>query len=180
MSSWERNWQRWPRNQCCCFLPPIVSSAPSHSAWEALLGCREIDQNTNSFCCFRFYKKSFRYPNGVTLHAECVKDERVCPLTGQVFTVVKWWQAADCFNLWYGFLIFPSPLWVIQLLLNLVTMCSRDVILRSGKGEEGSRPWQTKPRLEEGSWWRQAPCSTLSLHRLPKHPHNPPPSWSTP
>jgi len=30
-----------------------------------------------------------RYPNGVMLHADCVKDERVCPLTGQVFTVGK-------------------------------------------------------------------------------------------
>lgn len=30
-----------------------------------------------------------RYPNGVTLHPSCVKDERVCPLTGQVFTVAK-------------------------------------------------------------------------------------------
>jgi len=30
-----------------------------------------------------------RYPNGVALHAACVRDERVCPLTGQVFTVAK-------------------------------------------------------------------------------------------
>ena len=38
-------------------------------------------------------KKSFhscqlsRYPNGVVVHNECVKDPRVCPLTGQMFTV---------------------------------------------------------------------------------------------
>ena len=38
-------------------------------------------------------KKSFhdsqiaRYPNGVIIHGDCMKDPKVCPLTGQMFTV---------------------------------------------------------------------------------------------
>jgi hypothetical protein len=28
-----------------------------------------------------------RYPNGVIVHIECVKDPKICPLTGQLFTI---------------------------------------------------------------------------------------------
>jgi len=47
--------------------------------------------NESSYCVV--CKKSFqscqisRYPNGVIVCNECVKDPRVCPLTGQMFTV---------------------------------------------------------------------------------------------
>jgi len=47
----------------------------------------------SSYCvlCSKPFTKGgiARYPNGVMLHADCVKDDRVCPLTGQVFTVAK-------------------------------------------------------------------------------------------
>ena len=39
---------------------------------------------TPSHLSLQTYNYENRYPNGVTLHADCVKDERVCPLTGQV------------------------------------------------------------------------------------------------
>jgi len=49
---------------------------------------------TNHYCVS--CKKGFsgeglvaRYPNGVTLHADCIKDETVCPITGTVFTVKR-------------------------------------------------------------------------------------------
>ena len=43
----------------------------------------------NSYCMI--CKKNFRcprvsrYPNGVVLHPECVKDVSICPITGQIF-----------------------------------------------------------------------------------------------
>ena len=28
-----------------------------------------------------------RYPNGVVIHTDCIKDKNICPITGQIFTV---------------------------------------------------------------------------------------------
>ena len=60
------------------------------------LQCEEIQLvenpifvHENSYCMV--CKKSFRcpkvsrYPNGVVLHPECVKDSSICPITGQIF-----------------------------------------------------------------------------------------------
>ena len=47
----------------------------------------------NSYCMM--CKKTFRcpnvsrYPNGVVLHPECVKDVSICPITGQIFKMDK-------------------------------------------------------------------------------------------
>ena len=60
------------------------------------LQCEEIQLvenpifvHENSYCMV--CKKSFRcpkvsrYPNGVVLHPECIKDASICPITGQIF-----------------------------------------------------------------------------------------------
>jgi len=48
---------------------------------------------SNHYCvvCNKGFSGTYiaRYPNGVTLHADCVKDDTVCPLTGTVFTIKK-------------------------------------------------------------------------------------------
>jgi len=45
----------------------------------------------NSYCvvCQKPFSEGgvSRYPNGVMLHPDCVKDEQVCPLTGEVFRI---------------------------------------------------------------------------------------------
>ena len=47
----------------------------------------------NSYCMV--CKKNFRcprvsrYPNGVVLHPECIKDVSICPITGQIFNMEK-------------------------------------------------------------------------------------------
>jgi len=49
--------------------------------------------NESSYCVV--CKKSFnncqfsRYPNGVVVHVECMRDPKICPLTGQLFTIDK-------------------------------------------------------------------------------------------
>ena len=64
------------------------------------LPCSCISKNlTNHFLLSSYCvicKKTFqdcqfaRYPNGVIVHIQCMKDPKVCPLTGQLFTVDSW------------------------------------------------------------------------------------------
>ena len=47
----------------------------------------------NSYCmvCKKNFRcpKVSRYPNGVVLHPECIKDVSICPITGQIFNMEK-------------------------------------------------------------------------------------------
>ena len=55
---------------------------------------KEVVVLTESSYCV-VCKKSFancqfaRYPNGVVVHIECMRDPKICPLTGQIFTIEK-------------------------------------------------------------------------------------------
>ena len=50
-----------------------------------------ILENTYCMVCKKNFRcpRVSRYPNGVVLHPECIKDVSICPITGQIFNMEK-------------------------------------------------------------------------------------------
>lgn len=50
-----------------------------------------IEETSYCVICQKPFRNSefARYPNGVIIHIECVKDQNICPITGQIFSIPK-------------------------------------------------------------------------------------------